>query len=370
MRSGRAEFWAGVSLGVMAGAAALYAGLRVWADRLEPELTTSDWCPGVDPSEDGRRVAGRLQASGAVDWKLCGDWEAHEPHLRATEPEYVADRETEVWCPGVDDIHPTSLEPTGPVRWDQCTATIRHNLHRRYDVPPDGWAPLGHTEEGTHVSASLEEVRASFEPGGLYHDPHPHAWLTGERDDGAECGHGAETPCPLGLSLGQHVHGPDGCINRGQPHDGPCLSAVHHTPEWARAFAGIQPPLIDPEDLEKFRAQMAEALKPLANFGDDLRKAMRPATPSFMSQCDRDHPHQAHAWSGGACLGIRPGEGRSPIPVPPLSYEHLVPTPCMRKSQHDPHGYPPEVSGSGNHYCPGRPIPPGVAPWLEGTDDA
>lgn len=274
MRSGRAGFWAGVSLGVMAGAAAVYAGLRVWADYWpirEVSLEELDLEPEVCGASEGDHACD--EDAGHPMPHRCGDAGCQKTWT-------TDDREPEVWCPGVDP-DPHQVYPWVPDwqrTWKPCTATIRHNAHRRYDVAPD--RPV---------------------------------WLTGERLDGASCEHAESVPCPLGLSVGLHTHDPDRCANQGLPHTGPCLSVVDHTPEWARAFNGIQAPVIDPEAVARFREQWAEAMKPLAGLAGDIQKAMAPAagvfasmspgTPAKLADCDRDWPHPYHVHAGGVCRG-------------------------------------------------------------------
>lgn len=301
MRTGRASFWAGVALGVTTVAAAV--GIRWWwewhgwmAENQAPPTSLEDldlddtW--DTDETPPGPDLTWRCWSCGARQTQ--GQPESHLFGCRAEPVEWVADGpeerdlhgepefapEPEVWCPGVDP-DPHQVYPWRDPIWEPCTATIRHNAHRRWDR------------------------RAS-------RDPHPFAWLTGERDDGAQCAHGAEIPCPIGLSLGEHTHGPDGCANGGQPHTGPCLTVVHHTP-WLTGLSYIDPPVLDQEAMAKFREGVAEAVKPLANFGEEVRKAMRPAadvfaamspgTPGKLAQCDREHPHPVHIHSGGICRG-------------------------------------------------------------------
>lgn len=108
MRTGRASFWAGAALGVTTGAAAVYVGLRVWAD----------YWPISEASLEG------------LD--LDDTWDTDDPEERDLhgEPEFAP--EPEIWCPGVDYTRVIPDLPT--IRtWEPCTATIRHNAHVRWD---------------------------------------------------------------------------------------------------------------------------------------------------------------------------------------------------------------------------------------------
>ena len=224
-------FWAGVVLG--AGTVAAVVAGRWWWEwhgwRSENQAPLPEWCPGIDP------VCSYALPDEPVGWRLCGDYQGHFPHLRSAEPEYVADRleheddrrarypvppvaeeflretpclrrskhdahgypedvdretaaafgqhpfcpglprEPEIWCPGIDSTMPTAELPDDwtPHRWEPCTATIRHNAHKRWDRRQPGDPEITVTDHSVRPTgpwlpapvvdpAAMEEFKRNF----------------------------------------------------------------------------------------------------------------------------------------------------------------------------------------------------------------